>query len=470
MSKDNTWSIELKNFSNGYGPLAFTDSLTETGNGGHASVMQNVDVLDTGLGQGPGLANLTNGTQAGVVTELIQFIMDKAVTSNVSYAIGTSKLFQLSSTTVSSLHAITGCVEGESIQLLKGKLYYFFNTASQGIIGQYNFSSFNDSWATGLQVAPHPSDKKEDIMVFGNGRYAGVYIEETGDLTKDKLDFGQDAVVDDVLYNAGFWYLAVNSGVTGTNRTEGQIYLYDGAALINTLTDETGVGFQRIGFLYRINGIVYVAYQDLSSTGFIIGYINGKSISPLRRFSGTLPNFQQKTLYKNTILFLSSGLGFSAGALVGELPFQLSQHADGGYATVGAIAAPFGTPMISSTDGGSNFKLAQFSGYDTACNWKSIVFPVSLGKFKGYIDEIIVLTRTLGASASCALTIETDQATTTSNSKTISTTGKRRHYFNNFGINSIEDFRIALDWTAGSVVNSVIIRSIRVNGHWVEST
>lgn len=474
-NKDGTWSIELNNFSNGFAPLAFADSLTELGNGGHASVMQNVDILDGDLTQGPGLADLTNGTQAGAVTELIQFIMDKAVAADVTYAIGTSKLFQLSSTAVTNAgiwpHAITSCTEGESIQVLKGNLYYFYNTASAGLIGKYDLNTtFTDNWQGGLQIAPHPSDKKEDIMVFGNGRYAGVYIEGSASMTVDKLDFGNDCQVDDVLYNAGFWYLAVNSGVTGTNRTEGQIYLYDGAALINTLTDEAGVGFQRIGFLYRVNGIVYVAYQDLTSSGFIIGYINGKSITPLRRFTGTLPNFQQKTLYKNTILFLSSGLVYSAGAMVGELPYQLSQHADGGHATVGAIAAPFGTPMISSFNGTTGYRLAKFSGYDTACSWKSIVFPLSLGKFKGYIDEIIVLTRTLGSGASCALTIETDQASATNTAKTITTTGKRRHYFTNFGINGIEDFRVALSWAGGSTSNPVTIRSIKINGHFTENT
>jgi hypothetical protein len=236
--------------------------------------------------------------------------------------------------------------------------------------------------------------------------------------------------VADVLYNAGQWYIAVNSGVTGTNRTEGQIYTYAGDATPTILSDETGVGNQRIGFLYRINGIIYVAYQDLSSTGFIIGYIAGSQIKPLGRFTGTLPNFQQKTLYKNTIMFLSSGLVYSAGALVDTLPFQLSQHADGGYATCGAIAAPFGTPMIASTDGGTNFRLAKFSGYDTACSWKSIVFPVSNARVKGIIDNVVVLTKTLGASARCDLTIEADQGAFTSSVKQITvltnTTTKRK--------------------------------------------
>lgn len=475
-TKDNTFSIVLDKFHVGYSPLAFQNSLTEQGSAGASSDMQNVDILNGDyVTQGAGLADLTNGTQAGAVTELIQFIMDKAVADDETYAIGTSKLFKLSSTAVSNSgafpHAITSCTEGESIQVLKSYLYYFYNTASAGGIGRYDLTStFNDTWNTSLQNAPHPSDKKEDIMVFGNGRYVGTYINETTTLTTDKLDFGEDLQCDDVLYNSGYWYLAINSAITGTNRSEGQIYLWDGSATPTTLSDEAGVGVQRIGFLYRINGIIYVAYQDLSSTGFIIGYINGKSIKPLKRFTGTLPNFQQKTLYKNTIAFLSSGLVWSAGALVDELPYQLSQIADGGYATVGAIAAPFGTPMISSTDEGSNFKLVKFSGYETDAFWSSIVFPVSLGRFKGYIDDIIVLTSTLGAGARCDLTIEYDQASSSSSAQSIMTTGKRRHLFKNFGLPSagIEDFRITLDWVNGSVTNDCPIREIIINGHFIE--
>ena len=484
MPKDNSFSITLDKFHVGYSPLAFQNSLTEQGSQGASSDMSNVDVLNGDyVTQGPGLTNLTNGTQVGVVTELIQYIMDKAVAADQTYAIGTTKLFQLSSTTVTSSgtwpHTVTSMTEGESVQVLKGNLYYFFNKSSGGDIGKYDLSAtFDDDWGStvptgmaALQKAPHPSDKKEDIIVFGNGRYVGTYINATTTLSPTKLDFGADLQCDDVLYNSGYWYLAINSSITGTNRSEGQIYLWDGSTVPTTLSDEAGVGMQRIGFLYRVNGIIYVAYQDLSSSGFIIGYINGKAITPLKRFTGTLPNFQQKTLYKNTILFLSSGLVFSAGAFVGELPFQLSQIADGGYATVGAIAAPFGTPMISSTDGGSNFRLAKFSGLETDAFWSSIVFPVSLGRFKGYIDDITVLTNTLGASARCDLTIEIDQGSTTSTAQQITTTGKRRHTFSNFGLppGGIEDFRITLDWVNGSATNQCAIREIVVNGHFIEN-
>ena len=472
MPKDNSWTIELSNFASSYAPLAFTDSLTEIGGGGHATVMRNVDVLDGKLTQGPALSDLS-----GSVTELVTFILDKATSDNVSWAIGNTKLFKLSATAVTSSSSITNCTDGESLVSLKGNLYGFYNTSTAGDIFKMpldtevidsDWGSTTPNGADALQNSIHPSAGKEDILVFGNGQYVGNYIAETNTLDVDKLDFGSGTFVADVVYNNGYWWIAVNSGVTGTNRTESQIYLWDGSTIPTTLSDETAVGVQRIGFLYVIGGVVYVAYQDLTASGFIIGYVNGKAVTPLVRYSGTLPTFAQKTLYKNTILFLSSGLVYSAGAFVPELPFQLSQIADGGYSTVGAIASPFGTPFISSTNGVS-FRLAKFSGYETDCNWKSLIFPLSAGKYKGMIDEVIVLTKTLGSDASCALTIETNQATSTSTAKTIATAGKRRHYFNNFDTGQFEDFRVALDWSAGSASNDCAIRRIVINGHYVET-
>ena len=457
--------IIIDKFFQGYSPLAFQNSLTSFGSAGNASVMVNADIINGEyLTQGSGLSALT-----GTLTEAIQFIMDKAVATNVSYAIGTASLFTLTATSVSNLHNISGCEEGESLSLLKGNLYYFYNTSSEGRIGKYDLvSTFTDSWATGLQLAPHPSDKKEDIMVFGNGRYAGVYIQETGDLTVDKLDFGNDMEVADVLYNAGLWYIAVNSNVSGANRTEGQIFLYDGAALVNTLTDETGVGMQKIGFLYRINGIVYVAFQDLTSDGFIIGYINGKAISPLVRFTGTLPTFNKKTLYKNTILFLSDNLAYCAGALVPQLPFALSQITSSTYSTATAIGCPFGTPLIASNNG-STYVIAKFSGFTITSSWKSIIFNLSRGRLKGYIDSIVVNTKTLGAGASCSLTVEADDNTSSGTAQTITTTGKRRHVFTSFNLAAIENFRIALDFAGGSATNDCAIKDITINYHYTEN-
>lgn len=477
----NKFNLVFNQFYAGASPAAHLNSLTELGSSGHYSSATNVDVLDpTGITQGPGLANLTAGTQAGAVTELIAFIMDNAVASDATYGIGPTKLFKISSTAVTNAgdfpHAITNCAEGESIVNMGGKLYYFFNKAAAGEIGTFDLTNvFDDDWgstvptgAAALQLAPHPSATKEDIICFGNGRYLGVYIGDTTTLYPTKVDFKVGCQVDDVVFHAGQWWVAVNSNITGTNRSKGEIYLYDGGAISTILNDETGVGVQRIGWLYVLNGIIYVAYQDLSSSGgFKIGYISGRQLKELASFTGTLPTFQQKTLYKNTILFVSNGLIYSIGAVTPDLPVQISQIADGGYATVGALAAPFGTPMVASYDGATNYKLAKFSGYDTNSNWRSIVIPLMQGNAKGYIDEVVVLTNSMGANARCDLTIEVNQATTTSSSFQITTAAKRRHLFYTTSLLPCEDMRIVLSWANGSASNPVQIREIQVNGHFV---
>jgi len=465
--KDNTFIFELKNFEAGFSPLAHLDSLTERGVEGSASAMTNADILDGLLTQGPALTNLT-----GTVSELINFILDTPTANNVTYGIGATKLFKISATAVSGdspfPHTITNCTDGESVAYLKGVIYYFYNLAASGGIGTYDGdTTFTDDYNVTLQKAPHPVATKEDLMLFGNGRYVGTFIDTGAVLDVDKLDFGTNYEVADIIFHGNYWYIAVNGGISGTNRSTGQIYLYDGGATESILADETGVGIQKIGFLYVLDGIIFVAYQDLSSTGgYNIGYILGRQIKKLASFTGGLPNFAQKTLYKHTILFVAGGSLWSFGAVSPDLPAQISQIADGGYTTVGALASPFGTPMVASTDG-ENYRLAYFKNYDTTTTWKSVVMPCTFGRMKGYIDEISVLTRVLGANAAGTLTIEANQTVTTSTSKTISGTGGRRFVFTGFGLGGIEDFRIAIALN-GNATNPCKIRKISGKGHWVE--
>jgi hypothetical protein len=471
----NGFKITLKNFYQGYAPLAHLSSVTELGNEGHASQMVNADVLGEVLQQGPGLANLTNGTQAGVVSELINYILDTPPASDSTYGIGATKLFKISSTAVASggtpswPKTITSATAGKTVAYLKGVLYYFFNTSSDSTIGNYDLAStFNDAWQTGLVKATLiPVAVKEDIMLFGHGRYVGTYFSNTATINKTKLDFGTNTEVADICFNANQWLIAVNSGITGTNRNQSQIFSYEAGATTTLLSDEVSVGVQKIGWLYPLNGVVYVAYQDLSfSGGYKIGYISGRRIEPLVNFTGSLPTYAQRTLYKDTILFLSSGLVYSAGAISPELPFAISQLADGGYATCGALSAPFGTPMIASTES-TTYKLAQFSNYDVNSSWRSITIPVINEKMNGYIDEIVVRTNTLTSGASAALQLEFNQGSSTSETHTITTTGKRKHTFN-VNQSDIEDFRVYINYAGSSTTANCPIKEIVVYGHYME--
>ena len=475
MAKDNKFSIKLSDFYQGFSPAAHLNTMTSIGNAGHCSEMTNADVLTPDyITQGPTLANLTNGTQAGVVSELINYILDVAVATDTTYGIGNTKLFKITSATVASGGTpsfpvtITGGVAGKSVAYLKGKLYYFFNRAADSAIGVYDLATtFDHSWQTGLVKATlMPNATKEDILIWGHGRYVGTYFSSTETINKTKLDFGDNHEVADVCFHANQWLIAVNGGVSGA-RNYSQIYTYEGGATTALLSDEAAVGLQKIGFIFPDNGIIYVAYQDLTFTGgYKIGYLSGRKIEPLVHFKGSLPTYAQKTLYKNTILFLSSGLIYAAGAVIPELPFAISQLADGGYATCGALAAPFGTPIVASTDGSTNFRLAKFSGYDVACDWKSIVIPIGSGRTLGHIDEIIVKTVTLGENARCDMTIQYNQAGTSSSAMSITTTGKTRHLFK-LSKNDLEDIRVYLDWAEGNATNDCKIKDILISGHYI---
>lgn len=117
-----------------------------------------------------------------------------------------------------------------------------------------------------------------------------------------------------------------------------------------------------------------------------------------------------------------------------------------------------------------NYQLAQFSGYSTATTWKSVVIPVTFGRRRGYIDEIAVLTRPLGAGAAATVVIEANQGVTSSLTKTISGTGNTRFIFSGFGLGgSIQDCRVYVYFSNGSTTNPCKIRSVQIKGHFVES-
>lgn len=485
MAKGNQFSLKFSGFNAGAAPLAHLDTLTQVGNGGHYSAAQNVDIVSypSLIQQGPGLATLTNGTQAGAVTELMTFIVGRAVASGITYGIAATKLHQISSTAVTNAgiwpHAISGAVGGSSVINANGFLYYFWNGSSAGDCGRYDLSStFVDAYfssapsgAGALLNAPHPADTKQNIILFGNGRYAGVFFTDTVTLNTQRLDFGANAQVADIVFNANQWMIAVNVGSqVATDRQYASIFLYDPSASTAQLIDELAVGAQKIGFLMPVEGIVYVAYQDLTSAGgFCIGYINGRAITPLRYFTGTLPTFAQKFLYNNCVAFVSGGNIYTVGAVVETLPVQISQLASGGFATVGAAAAPFGNPMIASTVS-TSFKLAQFSGFDVNSTWRSIVIPVVSGAMVGFIDKVIVLTAPMATGARCDITVEANQATKSGTAMPITGTAQRRFTFNVPGLVSIEDFRLLLNWANGSAANPARIRQIEVLGHFVEKS
>jgi hypothetical protein len=196
--------------------------------------------------------------------------------------------------------------------------------------------------------------------------------------------------------------------------------------------------------------------------------MSGRQLKPLRYFSGALPDHRQKTLYKNTILFVSDDSLYSCGASVEQLPVQISRHADAGYGTVGGLAAPFGTPMVASTDGATNYRLAKFNGLSTDSNWKSVLLDVTDNRMLGKITCVIVATKSLSAGARIDLSLEGNQGDVTSSSFQITGTGETRHVFRSIDLKACEDVRVVLDATNGHASNPCDIRKITLLGNFVE--
>ena len=479
---DIDFKITFEEFNKGNSPVAHLDTKTFIGDKGQATEMR-ADIISkpSYLTQSPGLANLTNGTEAGAVSELIRFILEQPTDANgtITYALGTSKLFKLTANAVSSggspswPQAVTSMTEGESLVRLNSYLYGFFNKASAGEIMRMDLTteSITHNWGSAtdlaLEKAAHPAAVKEDIILFGNGRYVGAFIEGAALLDVQKLDFGAGAEVVDIVFNANAWWIAVNYG-----ERRSQIYIYDGSAISNILSDEAGIGAQKIGFLYVINGVLYVAFKDNTSGTFSIGYLSGRALNPLRYFSGSLPNHRQKTLYKNTILFVSNSDVWSFGAPVNQLPAQIGALASGGYSTIGAIAAPFGTPLIASTNGTTGFRLAKFSGYSTNSIWKSVLADLTTDRRIGNIHTVIVYTKPLVGSASAIVRLEGDQGSSadnrTSSDLVVTGTGVTRHIFTNIGLVPIEDVRAIVDYSSSDTTNDCPIRKITLLGNFTE--
>lgn len=477
--KDNQWFIEIKAPFEGYAPLYWEDSFPEFGNANQAGAMSEVDIINPNwLSQGPGLANLTNGDQAGVVTELIKGILDRSESDDVSFAIGASKLFKISSSAVDNNapfpHVISGSEQGESVCKFQGKLYYFFNKASNGEIGQHDLaSSFTDSWGssndTALEKAPHPSLEAANKMLFGNGQYVGTYDGTTLDC--QDLDFKADAQVADLAYTQTRYWVAVNwPNVSGKNKNEGRIYLWDGES--GSWEDSIVVG-GRIGCIWAEGGTIFVIYEDITNGVCKVGYVSGNAVKaiPGSEFYGSLPQYWQKTKYKNLIAFVSSGQVKAFGAQSDLMSAKLFDLAGGGYGNVGGLACPFGVPIVASSDGATNHRLAQFSGYSLKTNWKSLMFNLCIPGAVGIIDKIEVITNNMASGARVDLSLNYNQGTkswpTSPWQIKYDANNNQRRHTKKLNL-ECEDFRLEPDWSNGSAVNPAKIKKIFISGHYVQ--
>lgn len=468
-SQDKNWTIKISAPFGGYAPLYWEDTYPIFGNANQAGDMAEVDLISPNfLKQGPGLATLTAGDQAGSVTTLIRMILDRATADNVSYAVGQDKIYTLSATAVTAVASLPANSVAESILQFQASLYTFYNdtVSGNGDIRKGTDDDWGSTEDVKLANAPHPSLEAADKMLFGNGRYVGTYDGTLLD-TQD-LDFKADAVVVDLAYTQARYWIAVNwPNLSGNNRNEGRIYIWNGED--GSWEDDIFVG-GRIGCIWAEAGTIFCVYRDVSNGVNKIGYVSGNRLVPITGsdFYGDLPLFYQKTKYKNHTLLLSGNKVFAFGASTESLPAKIFPFCSAGYTTGGGIACPFGTPLIASNQT-TSYKIAKISGYSVAGNWKSLMFNVCQAGHISIIDKIEVHTNRMTAGARVDLTVRYNQGAGTlpSSAWQISTASTSRHV-KSFG-NKVEDFRIELSWANGSATYPANIKEIYIKGHYLQN-
>lgn len=492
------WYVSIEAPFGGYAPGYWENANGAYGNRNQARSMSNIDMADpTGFKQGPGLANLTNGTEAGVVTTLIKHILGLPPSSDTTYAVGGAKLYQLSSTAVTSSGtwphtidkaAVTG-EDGESVAVINGALYYFYNhSGSAGDIGKYDLSAtFDDDWgstvptgAAALQNAPHPCVVGNDnVLYFGNGPYIGYYDPDSGaggTLSEDDFDAPTGSQCVDVRYLNSRVYGAFNfPNTSGNNATFGIIYVWGGVGY-SSWDDYPNPRIQgKIGAIYPFDSTIFVWYQELGFTGgYKLGYISGNQLVEVCKYSGSLPNFAQVGEKDGMIAWISDGLIHRWGAIDRSIPVTHSQYADAGYATAGGMASPFGTIMCATYDGASAYKLAQFSGYDVNSNWKSLYFQVG----PSMVDRVRVHHAPTATGARVDLTLRRDQALGSLSLNKQGQTGSITH--TNDSSRAYKTFEpkyevqsevsIEASYANGSTTNPLQIRRIEMWGHSLDKT
>ncbi len=475
------WLIDIDNFHGGFCPAFWTTTYNSYGNKNQASDMKNIDLTSpTLITQGPGLANLINGTQDDVITSNIKGMLEYAQASDVSFGIGGSRLYKFSSTTVASTidfpHIISNAIDGQDVAYYRGKVYYSYNKASSGDIGQLTLSAmFDDDWGsthttTGFSLqggVPHPLlAAGNDMLYCGNKNYLSSYDGMNDVITEQDLILAEDVIIQDLAWaNNRLWIATNKPGISGANKNIASIYIWDGNS---PSWDEEVVVMGRIGAIFVKAGTVFVFYEDITSTGgFKLGYISGLQIVDVAQFTGSLPEFYQVTEYKNLIIWISGGKIWAWGSVDKDVPASLFQIASAGYATTGGISCPFGTPIVSSTDS-KNYRLAKFSGYEVSCYWYSMNFDAT-GMFRrSFIDKLKINFEKLATGARVDYTLK-DNKGTSLKTGTISFATDGAITTKDFYPNcEAENFRIELNWTNGSATNPVAIRSIRVEGHFLK--
>jgi len=462
------FEVKISNFLGGFAPSYWDSDYPSYGNKNMAGKMTNIDLTDPSyLQQGPGLNTLDD--ESGHVDTLIKGILKGAYSSDTTYGVGGDNVYKIEPTTVSANYIIDGTnVSGEDVLQYQGDLYYSYN-ADNADIGKFDGSSWDDDWGsttpgTGAgylqKDVPHEMIEGgiEDWFYVTNGSYIAAYKGDKDELDKNALDLPNDCEVQSIAWGYGKAIITANrSGVSTDSNDVGSIFVWDGVNS-NRWQREIRVG-GKVGATYVKDGVVYIFWEDASSNASKVGYLNGAQVQEITYFEGSIPKYYQVSDYKNFLIWASNNEIYAWGAADKQLESMHFQLADGGYDNIGGVSCPFSNVIIASHDGSTAYKLAEFSGYTTDSEWKSLCFDISGWDRHAFIRRCTINTNDIPSDSQLDVTLR-DSAGTALDSKSF-TSGKKhimkpKEY--------TEDVRVELDFSNASASNTIKVKNIQMYG------
>jgi len=475
------WSVDINNFYGGLSRKQLVGSSSVNYIPGYNQINQAGTATSVNLfspfflTQGLVPTALTNGTQAGAVSDLVRSFLETVASDGFYYSVGVDKFYQSTYDTVTNAGAWPHTIDkaagtggdAEDVVEYQGNLYYSYNhSGTAGDIGKFDLSStFDDDWgstvpsgAATLQDAPHQMVVGgNDILYIANGQYVASYDGTT--LIPQALQLPTSSTVQSIVWLQDSLWIAVRKLDTTSS-----LYAWNGT----TDSWSTEIPFNgSVGAMRVVQGSLVFFYQSFSTSTLHLAGLNGTQINVLidTDQSAVIPAFYQAVEYKEHLVTLTSSKTIKAyGPFISGSPVR---HFHCGYSThtnVGGIGNPFGTLWVSSTSG-SSYEIAQMGNYSTDGLWYSLYFDITESGKNSYIDAIRFNFEKLSTNAHVDWSIA-DKQSRTLHSDTISFTklGAQTSVLYELPHIVAESFQIRIDFSSSNAVTPVKLTGIKAYG------
>lgn len=512
------WKLEIKEFLGllpGYYDSNSSFFVEPSFGDPRFAINAEVNLFNTyGLAQPYGLVALTNGTSAGAVTTLIDYILDYPVPNGESYAAGGNLLHQIGASTVQNAggwpHTVDkAAVTGETIKGLchyAGALYYAYNTSGSPDVGKWDLAStYDDDYMstvpTGGAVLPDGNSSQhpmvvggDNIMYIGAGRYVSSFNTVGAVFTAQALDLPSGMDIVDLRWHEGRLFIAANRGtLNSASKVYSSIYVWDTVSS-SWEYEITVVG--RIGTMYVKDGLLYLWWREADSTVQTaitskLGFLNGLVPTHVLTYNGSPPHHGQVTQLRGHLIWSCeipasafTGRVFAYGTTQPGGPKKLFQPVGlGNFKTsptaAGAVGSPFGSFLLSYTNVSSVIHIDRMDDdnvtpitFSIEGDWQTPKIQLGNGSQRGIIRSIVVTTNELESGAACAVTISSrsDVGAVSTAGSQIAFGGKsrvRHHVYN--GSLVCNEFYLDFDFSVGSTSKRVIITGIYIEGEYIDA-